>query len=161
MNIHKQLNRVEASSYLPPIIMIWLFSSISLGWLSLFVTQPPQLISSTYSNYKTHIYNYDLFCASMMFALILMPIAYLLIWRRGFHSISLRKGGPLIFSLMVIVGGVVGLGAITTAGNNKFSQIVISILNHLDWFGAVVISFFGLFLSASCSIVVLKNGRSH
>ncbi|WP_165497005.1 hypothetical protein [Phytopseudomonas dryadis] len=161
MNTYNQLNRVEASSYLPPIIMIWLFSSISLGWLSLFVSQPPQLILLTYSNYKAHVDSYDLFCASMMFVLVLMPIAYLLIWKRGFNNISLRKGGPLIFSLMVMVGGVVGLGVITISGNNKISQVVISVLEHLDWFGAVVISFFGLFLSAACSIVVFKNGRSH
>lgn len=161
MNTDNRLNRVEANSYLPPIIMTWLISSISLGWLSLFVTQPPQLILLTYSNYKAHIDNYDLLCASMMFSLILMPIAYLLTWKSGFNNIYLRKGGPLIFSLMAIVGGVVGLGTVTISGNNKFSQVAIYALNHFDWLGAVMISFFGLFLSASCSIVVFKNGRNH
>ena len=158
---NNRINRVEAKIYLPIMAAAWLVLSILLGWLLCFIAQPFDLVTLLYSNYQEHIENYNLFCLIMIAALLLMPFALLFTLRNGFSVVLLRSGGGLIFFIIAAVGMLIGLGAISIDGKNKFSQLARGVVNYLDWLGAVAISFAGLFLFVSCIVVLLKNGRNH
>lgn len=158
---NNRINRVEAKVCLPVTAAVWLAASVVLGWIFHFIVRPPELVLLIYSNYQKHIENYNVFCLAMIVAILLMPFAFLLIWRSGFSVVMLRRGGGLVFSIMATVGILIGLGAITIDGGNKLSRILRGAFYYLDWLGAVVFSFAGLFLFVSCVAVILNNGRNH
>ena len=155
------INSVEVKIHLPAIAAAWFGSSVLLGWLLSFITQPFDLIKLLYSNYQGHIERYNIFCLVMIVALFLTPLIFLLSLKNGFSFVSLRSGGGLIFSIFAVLGILVGLGAVGFEGKNKFSQIARGIVHNLDWLGAALISFIGLYLFVSCIVVILKNGRNH
>ena len=118
-------------------------------------------VDAGFSNYQGHVADYAMLCRTMIASISIMPFAAFLIWRYGFKIVVLRRGGGLIFSMMSILGLLVGAGLITFEGANSFSRLVREALNFSDWFGAVVISFLGLYMFVSCSVILLKNKGSN
>ena len=160
MSKGSHVNLIKESPWLGRLFVIWLALSILLGWFSLFFTYPPQLGLQVYSNYKPHVENYNLLCASLMFSIVLTPVFYTLIWKYGFIKIRLKSMSMrIVFFLLALVFLLLGFGAFEIKGNQKLSHVLMLIVNHLDWFGALMISFFCLFAAVFLSISAIKSER--
>lgn len=157
----KQMNKIEVSGRFPIIVIVWLVTSIAIGWVAGFIFPSPQFFISVYGNYQGHVTDYEMLCRTMIASMSTMPIAAFFIWRYGFEIIVLRRGGVLIFSMMSMLGLLEGAGLISFEGTNRFSRLVREALELSDWLGAVVISFLGLYLFVVCGVILLKYRRSN
>ena len=153
-------NRADRTKYFPLIMAGWLGGSIVLGWLLSFMARPPDLIVSLYSNFEGFVDKYELFCLIMIVAICLMPFGFVLILKYGLGVVSLGSGG-WIFFLLSVVFLLIGLGAVGIDGGGKYTQAIRGVVYYLDWLGAVLISFTGLFAFVFFIAILLKNERSH
>lgn len=153
-------NKVDRTKYFSLILSAWLGGSIVLGWLLSFMVQPPDFITSLYSNFKGHVDNYELFCLVMVIAIFLIPFAFIFLLKYGLGLVSLKTGRGIFFLLaMVFLFG--GLGAIGIEGGDRFTKAVRNFVYYFDWLGAVLVNFTGLFGFVFFITILLKNKRSY
>lgn len=124
------------------------------------MVQPPSLILSMFSNFEPYVNDYKLFCLIMMTALFLMPFSFLLILKFGFDIVSFESGGWLLV-LMSVTFLLAGLGMVGIEGSNKYSRAIRSLIYSLDWLGAVLYCFVGLFFFIVLIAIVMNNRRSY
>ena len=154
-------NKTESNSWLWIITAGWLVVSILLGWLLSFMVQPPDLITSLYSSsFESYVSNYKLFCLVMTVALVLMPFSFLFMLKFGFDIVSFESGGWLLV-LMSVTFLLAGLGMVGIEGSNKYSRAIRSLIYSLDWLGAVLYCFVGLFFFIVLIAIVMNNRRSY
>lgn len=139
----------------------WLVGSIFLGWLLSFITQPPDLIISLYSNFEPYVNNYNLFCLVMTAILFLMPFSFLLILKFGFDEVYFKPGGGWILALSSVLFLVMGFGMMGFEGGSKYTRAVRDLISSTEWLGAVLFSFISLLLFVCVIAVLMKNRRSY
>lgn len=157
---NNRANKVRTNKYMQLIMLGWLGVSVLLGWLLSFVVQPPYFIKYLYWRFENNISDYELFCLVMIVALLLMPLAFWLALRYGFNVVYFASGGWL-FLLLSVVFFLWGLGQIDTGGDSRKLRLVRDIVNHLDWFGAVLWNFSGLYFFVILVAMVIKNKKNH
>jgi hypothetical protein len=152
--------KVEVTPRFSMVLLAWFFLGVLAGYsLSVLGLPENQLFSKIYFSYKPYLVSYSLFCWVVVSHVALMPFAFFLMRRYGFKFISLEVGGRLIFLTLAMVGAVVGFGVLPLEGSNAFSKIVRALIESMDWFGAAVAVFLGLYVLISSIAILFKIDR--
>lgn len=155
-------DRTIVSPKFSVILFAWLLVSFVVGLMLSFFVESAFFFDALYSNYKSYIKNYKLFCCIMGVAVFLWPFASLYIWKIGFEHIVFPKGINiklliLFLSVFSVAALAIGLGQISLEGRSKMTSFYIMTIHYLDWAGAVIISFTGLYLFTTCVVVGIKG----
>jgi len=74
-----------SQKYLLIVPLAWFVLSVVLGQILCAFIQPPDFILFAFSSYGKHVKGYELFCMSMMLAILFMPLGGLILWH-GFYK---------------------------------------------------------------------------
>jgi len=136
----------------------WFFLTIFSGWILCYFTRPPIFFLNFYSNYMAYIKEHELFCMSMMVAMLTFPLAFWLLLCE-FLKIAKSPSWVIRISLMAIAlllvfftTGVNGLNPIGQGGGRKDLRTLIALL--FDWQGAVLLN---IFLFTLCAFLVATS----
>jgi len=165
-NINQKLRAViekNPSKSITVVFWGWFALTICSGWILDCFISPPEFFINIYSSYIGHIKEYNLFCMSMLVAVLTFPMAFFLL----FHALlKIVKKTPLRVKVLLIMmasvmvvytTGIDGVGSIDRGGRTDPRVLVTQLF---DWQGAVLLSlfFFAFFIYAV--IVSLKPKRN-
>jgi len=146
---------LEVSPYTWIFICAWFFFSVAFGEIFSRLFYPPYFILWMYSGYRGYMLpdEYNLFCFSVFFVLLLMPFFSFWWWHIGIKKASISRGRLLLIAFGVTIFFVTLFGQVEpnsdglTVGRGKN----IELLFKLGWMG---ITFF-LFASWAFSMLMI------
>jgi len=156
----------HSSRYFLNTLYAWFVVSIAFGWIFSIFIHLPGFILHMYSAYESRLKDsYEIFCNSMMTAILISPIVFwvfynkvikYIIVRSTFHSIAIT-----LFVVLIITPASISISLfpIELAALKHRADYRLIAIQLFGWAGGVLISIAVLAFSIFFIVVILKNAR--
>lgn len=160
--MHQKENALKLSKGLTYISLGWLLLGIMLGEvLNVFIPKAVLEGVEFYTSYTSQVEEKELFLLATFANLAMFPVFIVLMRKYGFYSKIPRLKAKLFLISLIFISLPFALDVIPIANTAKYYKVILVLTNHWDWFGASLIIYFYLWLTAFLISAATTTGRTY